>query len=116
MPQRMSFFMTQEQFQDRSKTVTRREKWLHLEPGDVFTGIRKGQGLKKGEHQEVFHDAVCVSNRRERLGDITREDVAAEGFPGKSPEWFIAMYGKPADHEVSRIEFRHLDEGASDRG
>ena len=50
-----------------------------------------------------------VSVREERLGAITPEDVEREGFPGKSPEWFIEMYcapGKPdPGRPVTRIEY-----------
>ncbi len=52
-----------------------------------------------------------VSVRDELLGDITPEDVVLEGFPGRSVEWFIAMYcgGKPdAARPVNRIEFEEL--------
>ncbi len=52
-----------------------------------------------------------VSVRDELLGDITREDVVLEGFPGRSADWFIAMYcgGKPdPDRPVNRIEFEEM--------
>lgn len=117
MPHRMSFAMTVPQFRDRTKTVTRRDGWWnrHLGisrvfPGDVITGVEKAMGLKRGERQVVLHDIVVVSARRERLGDITPEDVAREGFPGESPAWFVKKYGKPAHHMVTRIEFRHVED------
>ena len=104
----MSFAKTPRQFVARTKTVTRRDGWLFARPGDVYTGVEKCQGLRKGERQVVFHDFRVLNTRRERLGDITPEDVAREGFPGETPAMFIARYGKPPDHMVTRIEFEHL--------
>ena len=108
MSRRMSFAMTPRQFVARTKTVTRRDGWRFAKPGDVYTGVEKCQGLRKGERQVVFHDLRVLSVRRERLGDITIFDVAREGFPGETPAQFIARYGKPPDHTVTRIEFEHL--------
>ena len=108
MPRRMSFSKTIAQFRDRTKTVTRRDGWLDLQPGDIVTGIEKGMGLKRGEHQVIMHDITIVSVRRERLGDITAEDVAREGFPGEDAAFFLRKYGKRADHMVTRIEFSHF--------
>ncbi len=57
-----------------------------------------------------------VSIRREPLGAITAEDVEREGFPGKSPEWFVDLYCSPGKPEpgrlVTRIEFEYLEAGA----
>lgn len=109
MARRMSFSKTVEQVRAGTKTVTRRDGWLHAEPGMRITAIEKGMGLPKGARQVVIRDDLeVVSVRRERLGDITREDVAREGFPGRDPAFFVAKYGKPADHVVTRIEFRYL--------
>lgn len=50
-----------------------------------------------------------VSVRRERLGDITQDDVAREGFPDLTPAEFVELYCSPKspdpDREVTRIEF-----------
>ena len=72
---RISFSMTEAQFLDGSKTVTRRMKWLKLKAGDQLTGVRKGMGLKKGEKQHVLGDLDVVSARRERLDAITRRTL-----------------------------------------
>lgn len=53
--------------------------------------------------------------RVEALGDITADEVAAEGFPGRSPEWFLEMFTGIADIDrpevrerpVNRIEFSY---------
>jgi len=116
MPLRMSFSKTLRQFRDRSKTVTRRDGWWDLEldeprvpVGGIITGIEKGMGLAKGERQVVLGDVRVLAARREPLGDITPEDVAREGFPGKSTEWFIhELYRKPPEHIVTRIGFEHV--------
>lgn len=115
---RMSFSKTIPQVRAGTKTVTRRDGWWDEEkdeprarPGDRIVSIEKGQGLKKGERQVVIRDDLeVVSARRERLGDITPEDVAREGFPGWTVEQFLALYGKGPDHVVTRIEFRYLEE------
>ncbi len=55
-----------------------------------------------------------VSVREELLGDITPKDVALEGFPDWSTEWFIYMYcaGTTPKYDktrpVNRIEFEEL--------
>ena len=49
---RMSFSMTEPQFRDGSKDVTRRLGWKFLKPGDRIMGVRKCMGLAKGEKQD----------------------------------------------------------------
>jgi hypothetical protein len=105
---RMSFSKTLEQMRARTKTVTRREGWRDAQRGERITAVEKGMGIKAGERQVVIHDIEVLHVRRERLGDITPEDVEREGFPGWTPAQFIEFYGKPAEHPVTRIEFRHL--------
>jgi len=123
MPRNMSFMLTVEQFEDGSKDVTRRKGWLHLKPGDTFHGVRKAMGLRKGEKIERLQHAKgslcrCISNDREPLNAITPEDVIREGFPGKTPEWFVAMYckhnGGGPDQPCSRIVFEHIEEPQQD--
>lgn len=114
---RMSFSKTIPQVRAGTKDVTRRDGWWDEEkdeprakPGDQLVAIEKGQGLALGERQVVIRDDIEVLNaRRERLGDITPEDIAREGFPGWTVEQFLALYGEPADHIVTRIEFRYLE-------
>jgi hypothetical protein len=105
----MAFSKTLEQMRARTKDITRRDGWLDAEPGEVVTAIEQGMGLKRGERQVVIGSIRIVSVRRERLGDITPPDCVREGFPDLSPAEFVAMYGRPADHVVTRIEFVHLD-------
>lgn len=91
---RMSFFMTTAQILDRTKTMTRREvgTWTKLKPGDRLYAIEKGQGLRAGESHRVLALIEVVSVRVEQLADITTDDVAREGFPGKTPAEFIKIY------------------------
>jgi len=110
----MSFALTIEQFNDGSKTVTRRQGWAFLKPGDKVMGVEKGMGLKKGEKVKKLHALRVTSVMRCRIDMITQQDVVREGFPGRSPEWFIDMYCKanrcdPAD-DCTRIQFEHLFE------
>ena len=53
MPRNMSFALTTAQYNDRTKTETMRLGWAFLKPGEVFMGIKQGQGLKKGEAEFV---------------------------------------------------------------
>ena len=105
--------LTREQVRARSKTVTRRQGWLMLKPGDTVTLCERVQGLRKGEHPVRITDVEVVSVRRERLDAITAEDVAAEGFPGWSAEEFIHFFtgthkGCEPGSLVTRIEWRFL--------
>ena len=112
MPRNMSFAMTTEQYRNRSKTVTRRFGWWFLQPGDVFMGVEKAMGLKKGEKIKRIHPARVISARPEPLNAITREDVIKEGFPEMTPEQFVEMlvakYKCRPDATCNRIEFKHL--------
>lgn len=110
MPRRMSFSKTIEQVRAGTKTVTRRNGWLHARPGMRIVAIEKGMGLPKGARQTVIRaDLVVVDVRREPLDAITAEDVAAEGFPGRSPAWFVQMFGGDPKRLITRIAFRYDD-------
>ncbi len=110
---RISFSMTEPQFLDGSKTVTRRLKWESLKRGDRLTAIRKGMGLKKGEKQHVLGEIEVVNVGRERLEEIEAADVVREGFPKMTPAEFVEMFCghmKCKPHwDVTRIEFRRID-------
>lgn len=104
--------LTEKQYVDGTKSVTRRLGWLTLKPGDKFMGANKCQGLKKGEKSRDLGPSVVVSVRRECLNEITDEDVFREGFPGKDRAWFVAMFCEAhkcwPDTFVTRIEFKRL--------
>jgi hypothetical protein len=111
----MSYSMTTEQYRNRTKTVTRRQGWDFLQPGEVFMGIEKGMGLKKGEKVVKLGPARVVAIERRLIWDIDQADCIAEGFPHLTPAEFVAMYCKhnrvtPGD-TCNRIVFEHLDEG-----
>lgn len=107
----ISFALTTPQFLDGTKDVTRRLGWRDLSPGSYLMGCRKCQGLKPGESLERLRIIHIVSVRRERLDAITAEDVYREGFPGMTPEAFVAMFckhmGCKPETTVTRIEFEH---------
>lgn len=52
MARNMSFSLTTQQIQNRTKTVTRRKGWAFLRPGDRVWACRKCMGLKPGERIE----------------------------------------------------------------
>lgn len=109
----MSFMLTTEQIRNRTKTVTRRIGWNFLKPGDQVMACKKCMGLKKGEKIEKITPIEILSIHEEQLFEITPEDVEREGFPGKSPEWFVKMFcehnGASIYALVNRIEFEYRD-------
>lgn len=133
----MSFSLTTDAYRDGSKTITRRDGWWKLKPGDVFMGCVKCMGLRKGEKVQKIHAGRVVSTRPEMLGwllemdgphytyDEACEEVAREGFAGRDPEWFVEFYlrdfslgyvalrEKAGATEVNRIEFEHVEEQPS---
>jgi hypothetical protein len=108
----MSFALTTAQFLDGSKTVTRRLGWESLKPGDMVMACEKCMGLGRNGRLVRLGAIRVVSVRREPLRAITREDCAAEGFPGYSPKEFVDMFCDHmlcgSDVEVTRIEFERV--------
>lgn len=109
----MSFFLTEIQLRDGSKTVTRRLGWKGLRAGDRLLAVRKAMGLRKGERHEPLATLEVEDVRREPLEAITPADVVAEGFPDMSPAEFVRFFCKanrcsPATI-VTRIQFRKVD-------
>jgi hypothetical protein len=123
--QNISFALTTEQVRygfatgEILKDVTRRIGWLNLREGMKLRACVKCMGLKKGQKPEVLGTIAVVSVRREPLLVITPDEVKREGFPGKSPKWFIKLFARthkdprtkaPARPStvVTRIEFRYV--------
>lgn len=112
MARLMSVALTVPQVRDRSKTVTRRDGWLMLKPGDPLTLCEKVRGRKKGEPLVRITDVQVVSVRREPLNAITPQDVATEGFPGWTVEKFVSYFagthrGCEPGTVITRIEWRY---------
>ncbi len=109
----MSFSATTQQMRNRTKTVTRRMGWRSLSPGELLCAVEKGQGLKKGEKVRRIGVIQVTALGRERLDSITYEGVGREGYPGKSPAWFVqkfcAMNGCKPDDRVTVVQFAHTD-------
>lgn len=106
----MSFALTERQYLDGSKDVTRRLGWKNLKAGEKFRAVRKGMGLKKGEKVHVLGVSECVANKSEPLKNITYVDVVREGFPSLSQDEFIEFFckthkGCTPDTMVQRIVF-----------
>lgn len=113
MPRNMSFALTLDQIQARTKTVTRRTGWTFLQPGDTLNAAGKTMGLRKGEKVTIYCQIRVVSVGREPLSAITQEDVILEGFPELTPEEFVAMFCEAnrcgRDRVVTRIEFEYVE-------
>ena len=115
----MSFSETTDQIRARTKTVTRRDGWDNLRPGERLWAVEKAMGLRKG--QKVVRLAVIevVSVRREPVEHITPEDVILEGFPGWTPAQFIALYRRinpKTKRDPNRIEFRYVEQDEFEAG
>lgn len=126
MPRNMSFALTTEQVRARTKTVTRRRGWGFLKPGDRLNACVKCMGLTKGETVERLALIEVVSVRREPLTALMRheqygrDEATREGFPGLDGKQFVEMFCKYMRPklggltEVTRIEFRYVEEGGAE--
>jgi hypothetical protein len=121
----MSVAFTEQAVVERRKTVTRRKGWKFVKPGDRLTLCRKVMGRKPDEPLVRLAEVEVVSVRREPLGLLDPgpgvpdgygwSEVALEGFPGMHPGVFIKRFFREAqglmpDDDVTRIEWRYLDE------
>jgi hypothetical protein len=111
---RMSFAITKQQIQNKTKTVTRRNGWKFLKAGDMIQPVEKCMGLKKGQKQVKIGEPIVIQKISfERLDMISNQDVTLEGFPDKDASWFIEMYCKAnrctPDTKVTRIEFYYTE-------
>ena len=116
MARLMSVSLTVHAVVERRKTVTRRLGWTFLKPGDRLTLCRKVMRRKPGEPLVRLAEVEVVSVVREPLLWIKLRpgDVAREGLAPMTPEDFIDFFCthmgcRPTD-EVTRIEWRYLDE------
>lgn len=109
----MAFSKTKEASRRRDKTVTRRDGWKFLKPGDLIQQVEKSMGLKKGEKMVKIHVIRVVSVISEPISAIRDypDDCAKEGFPDWTPDQFIEFFcretGKPEDYVIQRIEFEY---------
>ncbi|MGN2634595.1 hypothetical protein ACTD5D_30940 [Nocardia takedensis] len=114
MPRLMSVSLTEDQVRARTKTVTRRTGWLHLQPGTRLTLCRRVMGRRRGEPLVRIVDVEVTNVRRERLDLITTDDVHAEGFPDMSSPDFVDFFcrthtGCTPQTVITRIQWRYLD-------
>lgn len=128
MPRLMSVAYTADAVIARRKTVTRRRGWLFLEVGDRLTLVLKSMGRRPGEPLVRLAEVEVVNVYRQRLDmllvgplnqplgwDWALEEMEREGFPGLEPGAFVKRYftdaqGMRPDAEVTRIEWRYLDD------
>lgn len=114
----IAFMLTKQQILNQTKTVTRRNGWDFLRPGDLLQPVFKGQGIPKGEHVEKLGCPIRVLNTRiEKLDRITSPECVKEGFPELTPELFVAIYceanasvGIRGHDVVNRIEFEYTED------
>lgn len=125
MARHMSCSLTIDAVRERRKTVTRRhvDTWKTLKAGDRLTLIEKGMGLPAGSKQVVLAEVEVVDVRVELVSEVNNSECVLEGFPEMMADEFLCFwlksYGYPIDPscwevECRRIEWRYLDEEASD--
>ncbi|MEV6073391.1 hypothetical protein AB0L82_43175 [Nocardia sp. NPDC052001] len=117
MSRLMAVSLTEPQVRDRSKTVTRRTGWRNLRAGQRITLCRKVMGRRRrdGSVEPLVRitDVEILEVTPERLADITRDEVVAEGFPEMNPQEFVEFFcrthrGCTPDSTVTRIQWRYL--------
>jgi hypothetical protein len=117
----ISVALTTRQIRARTKTVTRRLGWTHLQPGTLLQPVKKSRGLKKGERVEKIGRPIRVVRvSRERVSALLANEpygsleVSREGFGGElTPRMFVEFFCRthrcrPSTY-VTRIEFQHLE-------
>ena len=108
----ISFALTTQQILNRTKTVTRRIGWGNATPGQLLCACTKARGVRVAD-REILATIRIVSMRKERLDAIKPDDVAREGFPGKTPAEFVEMFCKhmkcAPDRIITRLEFEYED-------
>lgn len=115
----ISFSITAGQFIAKRKLVTRRVGWVEIRPGELLQGVKKCQGLRKGETVERLGVIRVVRVRREPLRKIIdlpyygRLEMILEGFPDMKPEEFVEMFCKShknvtPESEVTRIQYEYI--------
>lgn len=117
MPRNISFALTTDQIRNKTKTVTRRKKWLFVKSGEILNACVKCMGLKPGETIERICQIRVTDVRREKLSLMLNRkygdnEAKLEGFPAMYGDQFVYMFcdhmgGKP-DQEVTRIEFEYV--------
>lgn len=114
----ISFSLTEEQFLDDSKDVTRRLGWANLKAGDRLMACRKCMGLKPGEKIVRLGEIEVISVRREPLNRMSADadyglaEAIREGFPQMTGGQFVEMFCKhmscPNSEIITRIEFKRI--------
>lgn len=111
----ISCSLTQRQIRDRSKTETRRLRWLNVKPGDVLCFVDKCMGLKKGERPQKISLVIVTHAWREPLNAIDQSAVIREGFPEMTPPEFVSMFSKnmrcAGDEIITPIRFLYIPGG-----
>lgn len=119
MPRNMSFALTTAACRNYEKTVTRRNGWWDVKPGEIIQQVEKGMGLAKGETVKKIHQIQIIGTRSEAINELVLLDrpeygpaeMILEGFPGRDPMDFVNMYcAHNKCHNrviVNRIEFRY---------
>jgi hypothetical protein len=95
VPRMMPFSATLVAFRAMEKDTTRRLGWAHAKVGDVYWGVDRCMGFKKGEHPEKIHLIQIKEVGFEPLEFMHMRgvgEVRREGFPDMSVEQFIQMF------------------------
>lgn len=111
----ISCSLTQPQIENRSKTETRRLRWLNAKPGDLLCVVDKCMGLKPGQKPQRLAIIYVTKVDREPLNSITPEAVVREGFPDLDPAGFVSMFSEKMrcqrDEPVTAIRYLFIPGG-----
>lgn len=121
----ISFALTTQQVENRTKDVTRRIGWKNLKVGERLQACEKCQGLGKGGKIRRLVVIRVKDVRREPLNSLTgkgkpltqytdrmaKRECVREGFPDMSPRQFVKMFcehnGCSRRRMITRIEFEY---------
>jgi hypothetical protein len=114
----ISFALTESQFLDGTKDVTRRLGWQTVKPGQRLMACQKCQGLRPGETIVRLGEIEILSVRRETLNCMIvrprygKIEAAREGFPHLTGAEFVALFIRHMRVEptkiITRLEFRRI--------
>lgn len=114
----ISFALTTPQFKARTKFVTRRLRWIGLEPNTILMGVEKAMGLRKGQKIKRLGKIRVLTVTREALNRMSRfpkygdRECQLEGFPEMNGAEFVQMFCKhnacTPETVITRITFEYL--------
>ena len=100
----MAFSATVRAILGQQKTVTRRcgRVASELRPGDLIRAVNQILGLGRGGKARTL--AVLRVEETGPSTTITEQEVAAEGFPGRSPDYLLTLLRQMYGHDLQAVD------------